>query len=74
MQEVIRVQWGNGEYVIFLDDVEMCRCKDAEIAFAAIKWCWNKWLGEVESPCDTCAFYYPDSGCMGSLVEDEVEE
>ena len=47
MQEVIRVQWKNGEYVIFLDDVEMCRCKDAEIAFAAIKWCLNKWLGEV---------------------------
>ena len=47
MQEVIRVQWHNGEYVIFLDDVEMCRCKDTEIAFETIKWCWNKWLGEV---------------------------
>ena len=47
MQEVIRVQWHNGEYVIFLDDVEMRRCKDKEIAFETIKWCWNKWLGEV---------------------------
>ena len=47
MQEVIRVQWKNGEYVIFLDDVEMCRCKDKEIAFETIKWCWNKWLSEV---------------------------
>lgn len=47
MQEVIRVQWKNGEYVILLDEVVMCRCKDTEIAFEAIKWCWNKWLGEV---------------------------
>lgn len=36
----------NGEYVILLDDVEMCRCQDTEIAFEVIKWCWSKWLKE----------------------------
>ena len=46
MQEVIRVQYKDGEYVILLDDVEMCCCQDTEIAFEAIKWCWKKWLGE----------------------------
>ena len=44
MQEVIRVQYKDGEYVIYFDDVEMCRCKDEEIALSAIEWCWEKWL------------------------------
>lgn len=30
---------------------------------------WNKRV-----PCDTCAMYFPDDGCMAGLADGEVEE
>ena len=47
MQEVIRVLYANGVYVILLDGVEQCSCCDEKMALSAIKWCWDKWLGSA---------------------------
>ena len=45
MQEVIRVLYENGVYVILLDGVEQCSCSDEKMALSAINWCWGKWVG-----------------------------
>jgi len=43
-------------------------CEALDYAIELIK----KELGE-ESPCDTCAMYFPDDGCMAGLAEEVAE-